>query len=179
MGHMTDTTTHLDEWIRKPQAAAILDRSHSQFHKRAKAAGLEVRYVKNGNITESLYSRKEVEALKHEMQLQSVRSAQPMHLPPPVARPDVALQVLAPLLEQLRAFQPAAAPPEPLFIGLRDATARLGLTAPMVRAAAEAGQVRAALVGGQLRIHREDLGKVSLYYVAEAAAPRKRARAAR
>ncbi len=52
---------------------------------------------------------------------------------------------------------PAPVEPDPVYIGLRRAAQLSGLTAPMVRTAAEAKQVRSARVGGKLRVHRDDL----------------------
>lgn len=65
---------------------------------------------------------------------------------------------------------PATSEPDPVYVGLRRAAQLSGLTAPMVRTAAEAKQVRSATVGGKLRVHRDDLvnidpavrGKVSV-----------------
>lgn len=56
---------------------------------------------------------------------------------------------------------PAAAEPDPIYVGLRRAAQLSGLTAPMVRAAAEKRQVRSAIVGGLLRVHRDDLASIN------------------
>jgi len=56
---------------------------------------------------------------------------------------------------------PAAPEPDPVYVGLRRAAQLSGLTAPMVRAAAEKRQVRSAIVGGLLRVHRYDLASIN------------------
>lgn len=55
-----------------------------------------------------------------------------------------------------------AAEPDPVYIGLRRAVQPSGLTAPVVRAAAEARQARSAIVGGSLRVQCDDLVSIDL-----------------